>query len=142
MVSDFVKSRFLQKISSAFPNLGTGTAGGASDGNRTHATSLEGWNSTIELHSQTRILQGFFRVLAQRLYIIPQAPSFVNTFLKIFLKIFSFFQKAKKTLEKALIHIEICSIIYKIMGQNLIFTPKGGTSYVKLVFTRLHIRQI
>ena len=24
---------------------------GASDGNRTHATSLEGWNSTIELHS-------------------------------------------------------------------------------------------
>ena len=25
---------------------------GAGDGNRTHATSLEGWNSTIELHSQ------------------------------------------------------------------------------------------
>ena len=25
---------------------------GASDGNRTHAASLEGWNSTIELHSQ------------------------------------------------------------------------------------------
>ena len=24
--------------------------GGAGDGNRTHATSLEGWNSTIELH--------------------------------------------------------------------------------------------
>ena len=24
---------------------------GASDGNRTHATSLEGWDSTIELHS-------------------------------------------------------------------------------------------
>ena len=24
---------------------------GASDGNRTHATSLEGWSSTIELHS-------------------------------------------------------------------------------------------
>ena len=24
---------------------------GASDGNRTHAASLEGWNSTIELHS-------------------------------------------------------------------------------------------
>ena len=23
---------------------------GAGDGNRTHATSLEGWNSTIELH--------------------------------------------------------------------------------------------
>ena len=24
---------------------------GADDGNRTHVTSLEGWNSTIELHS-------------------------------------------------------------------------------------------
>ena len=26
---------------------------GAGDGNRTHVTSLEGWNSTIELHPQT-----------------------------------------------------------------------------------------
>ncbi len=25
---------------------------GAGDGNRTHATSLEGWSSTIELHPQ------------------------------------------------------------------------------------------
>ena len=25
---------------------------GAGDGNRTHVTSLEGWNSTIELHPQ------------------------------------------------------------------------------------------
>ena len=25
---------------------------GAGDGNRTHAASLEGWNSTIELHPQ------------------------------------------------------------------------------------------
>ena len=32
---------------------------GASDGNRTHAASLEGWNSTIELHSHSlrRFLQ-------------------------------------------------------------------------------------
>ena len=28
---------------------------GAGDGNRTHATSLEGWNSTIELHPQVFI---------------------------------------------------------------------------------------
>ena len=27
-------------------------SGGAGDGNRTHVTSLEGWNSTIELHPQ------------------------------------------------------------------------------------------
>ena len=26
---------------------------GAGDGNRTHAASLEGWNSTIELHPQS-----------------------------------------------------------------------------------------
>ena len=26
---------------------------GAGDGNRTHATSLEGWDSTIELHPQS-----------------------------------------------------------------------------------------
>ena len=36
---------------------------GAGDGNRTHAASLEGWNSTIELHPhkfvETRILAGF-----------------------------------------------------------------------------------
>lgn len=30
-------------------------ADGAGDGNRTHATSLEGWNSTIELHPHNSI---------------------------------------------------------------------------------------
>ena len=29
---------------------------GAGDGNRTHATSLEGWDSTIELHPQVLTL--------------------------------------------------------------------------------------
>ncbi len=29
---------------------------GAGDGNRTHATSLEGWDSTIELHPQELFL--------------------------------------------------------------------------------------
>ena len=29
---------------------------GAGDGNRTHTTSLEGWDSTIELHPQVVIL--------------------------------------------------------------------------------------
>ena len=28
---------------------------GAGDGNRTHAASLEGWNSTIELHPRTSL---------------------------------------------------------------------------------------
>ena len=34
---------------------------GAGDGNRTHATSLEGWGSTIELHPH------FFRIFRQML---------------------------------------------------------------------------
>ena len=29
--------------------------GGAGDGNRTHVASLEGWNSTIELHPQIKM---------------------------------------------------------------------------------------
>ena len=44
---------FFAKNQQCLPFMGTGTAGGASDGNRTHATSLEGWNSTIELHSHS-----------------------------------------------------------------------------------------
>ena len=32
------------------PNRGDDFCVGAGDGNRTHATSLEGWDSTIELH--------------------------------------------------------------------------------------------
>ncbi len=31
---------------------------GAGDGNRTHATSLEGWSSTIELHPQLKYMVG------------------------------------------------------------------------------------
>ena len=51
---------------------------GASDGNRTHATSLEGWNSTIELHSH----------LINSLYILPQMIWFVNTFYESFFYFF------------------------------------------------------
>ena len=40
---------------------------GAGDGNRTHATSLEGWDSTIELHPHSRkafqMLSYFARVV-------------------------------------------------------------------------------
>ena len=54
---------------------------GASDGNRTHATSLEGWNSTIELHSQ----DSRFRNCP---YIISHLNGFVNRFFEIFLRFF------------------------------------------------------
>ena len=50
---------------------------GAGDGNRTHVTSLEGWNSTIELHPQVQR-----RSLATSV-IIPKEGAFVNRFSQI-----------------------------------------------------------
>ena len=43
---------------------------GAGDGNRTHAASLEGWNSTIELHPHKYFLK--------TLIIIDHRSLFVN----------------------------------------------------------------
>ena len=43
---------------------------GAGDGNRTHTTSLEGWDSAIELHPHNKTT-----------IIIPQLSSFVKLFL-------------------------------------------------------------
>ena len=34
---------------------------GAGDGNRTHAASLEGWNSTIELHPHVNSLDNAYK---------------------------------------------------------------------------------
>ena len=45
---------------------------GAGDGNRTHVASLEGWNSTIELHLQYSIVSGFLN--QQNNYIINITP--------------------------------------------------------------------
>ena len=36
---------------------------GAGDGNRTHVASLEGWNSTIELHPRAQII---YQILGQK----------------------------------------------------------------------------
>ena len=67
---------------------------GASDGNRTHATSLEGWDSTIELHS---LMPDSHRYLN----IIPQPVFFVNRiFKKIFEIYFSFLHVKKRLLTK------------------------------------------
>ena len=41
---------------------------GAGDGNRTHATSLEGWNSTIELHPHVGVRTQCFLSTAFILY--------------------------------------------------------------------------
>ena len=45
---------------------------GAGDGNRTHVASLEGWNSTIELHPH--------KAYTQRLKMISQSEKKVNNF--------------------------------------------------------------
>ena len=37
---------------------------GAGDGNRTHAASLEGWNSTIELHPQVVRFENYPNIIA------------------------------------------------------------------------------
>ena len=41
-----------------------GFLSGAGDGNRTHVTSLEGWNSTIELHPQRALISAYGSVRA------------------------------------------------------------------------------
>ena len=50
---------------------------GAGDGNRTHATSLEGWDSTIELHPHFNSF-----------YIIHCGKKNVNNFTQLFLIFF------------------------------------------------------
>ena len=53
---------------------------GAGDGNRTHATSLEGWSSTIELHPRISPTDN-----ANELY---QNVFFMSTVYKTFFKIY------------------------------------------------------
>ena len=64
---------------------------GASDGNRTHATSLEGWNSTIELHPHS------IAALRFRWYeLSATALIFYHNFLCLstpFSKLFRFYEK-------------------------------------------------
>ena len=50
---------------------------GAGDGNRTHVTSLEGWNSTIELHPRVCFL---FVLSFIDLYILSYFDHFVKPF--------------------------------------------------------------
>ena len=54
---------------------------GAGDGNRTHATSLEGWDSTIELHPHIQRVVLYHKVVdlsigffenTRKIFIIPK----------------------------------------------------------------------
>ncbi len=58
-----------KKKSDAIPT-GTTSQFGAGDGNRTHTTSLEGWDSTIELHPRltTRIILSQFLPLVNTFF--------------------------------------------------------------------------
>ena len=49
---------------------------GAGDGNRTHVTSLEGWNSTIELHPRK------YRPLLRTIFIISRRKMIVKRFFQ------------------------------------------------------------
>ena len=59
---------------------------GAGDGNRTHATSLEGWNSTIELHPHVGVRTQCFLSTAFILYhgILILSIGFSKFFIFIF----------------------------------------------------------
>ena len=74
---------------------------GAGDGNRTHAASLEGWNSTIELHPQN---DSCWVSDQQRLYIIALLKKIVKSFSIVFQKnskkISTFFSGLKKSKKK------------------------------------------
>ena len=70
---------------------------GAGDGNRTHVTSLEGWNSTIELHPQGP--RGIMQLQATVLYYQICAPLSTG-----FFPIFSrFSQRGQGSGEKRLV---------------------------------------
>ncbi len=56
---------------------------GAGDGNRTHAASLEGWNSTIELHPHHRSVDNA--------HLFYQNDFLMSTVYKIFFEIFEEF---------------------------------------------------
>ncbi len=71
-IPNYVKRRFSSALQS-----------GAGDGNRTHATSLEGWDSTTELHPHVNH--------AQRLYILSKIDRDVKRFYVDFIKFFIVF---------------------------------------------------
>ena len=56
---------------------------GAGDGNRTHAASLEGWNSTIELHSHLRALRKYWNIISQTALFVKRKTKKTFSFLPI-----------------------------------------------------------
>ena len=77
----------------------------AGDGNRTHITSLEGWNSTTELHPRIYFLSpfpvGFIIILYPRINVNTFFEFFLF-FLKKFLWVFSNANSSRKKGESSL----------------------------------------
>ena len=69
---------------------------GAGDGNRTHAASLEGWNSTIELHPHLPQLGAVSTTLVYNSIYKKNCQTKNATFFKKIRKIFNYFQINKK----------------------------------------------
>ena len=61
---------------------------GAGDGNRTHAASLEGWNSTIELHPHLSHFTAVSTTLVYNTTIEKNCQIFFAVFFKKIRKIF------------------------------------------------------
>ena len=72
---------------------------GAGDGNRTHAASLEGWNSTIELHPHLSHFDAVSTTLVYNSTIRKNCQIIFATFLKIF-RFFLFISIFKKSNKK------------------------------------------
>ena len=69
---------------------------GAGDGNRTHAASLEGWNSTIELHPHLSLFVTAPTTPVYNNTIPKNCQTFFALFLKNFQKIFTGILKGRK----------------------------------------------
>ena len=108
---------------------------GAGDGNRTHAASLEGWNSTIELHPHENCPN-----------IIPQCLSLVKGFCEIFLFFFVVFVVIPKDggqlielVDGPLVRIHLLIQIYSaeiFLSQLLVAGNKTFLSFIAFIVSK------
>ena len=99
-------------------------ASGAGDGNRTHAASLEGWNSTIELHPHL----SHFRA-------VSTTPVYNSTIQKNCQIIFAaFFKKISK--------FSIIFVFYKNDQKNVNFLLNSQKFYFMPLFISLFLKKV
>ncbi len=105
---------------------------GAGDGNRTHATSLEGWGSTIELHPHIYL---FF---AKRIIMISSIACDVNNFFQIFYFIFGIQKNITINILNyisKLLHCQyFCDIISKLTKINMRIWRNGRRASLRCLW--------